>query len=428
MNITVAKSKNNIIALIVFVSILVFSFLFFNQVSAIDNNTPGDKHLITIYDRGVEKVVLTDAKNIGDAIREADIDLEDKDRVEPARNEEIIAPEYQVNIYRARPVLIVDGVLRQRVITAYQTPEQIAKSVGIDLYAEDIATIGRVDNITEGFGEQLTITRATPIKLTLYGTTSDIRTQSKTVGDMLKEKSIKLSSADKIDSDLNKPISEGLSVKVWREGQQTITVKEPVDFDVEKIEDANRSVDYRFVKTAGEKGEKVVTYKITIIDGAEVSRREITSLVTKQSKKQVEVVGAMGKYNTPSENESITWSYLRAQGFSKIQTAGIMGNLMQEHGFNTTDTPGGLGIVQWTAGRRTNLIQRYPSSYETIYSQIDYLMYELNGGYAGVRDAIKNTNSLGDAVRIFQNQFERCGICRENQRIVYAQNILASHE
>jgi len=428
MNIIVVKSKNRLLALFTLAVFLIISFTFFNQASANDDGTFSDKHLITIYDRGVEKVVLTNTKTIGEAIKEAGISLDDSDRVEPNKNEEIIASEYQVNIYRARPVIIIDGISRKKIITAYQTPEQIAESIGISLYPEDLAVISQANDIGEGFGEKLTITRAKKFQLTLYGVTSNIRTQANTVGEMLQEKDIKLTEADKINYQLDDIISENISIKIWREGQQTITVKESVDFKIEKIEDANRDANYSFIKIAGEKGQRVVTYKIAVIDGKEISRKEIASLVTKQPKRQIEVVGVRGKYNAPSENESITWSFLRSKGFSKIQTAGIMGNLMQEHKFNTSDTPNGLGLAQWTGDRRRNLIKQYPNSYETIYSQLDYLMSELNGGYAGVRDNIKSANSLSEVVRIFQDQFERCGICMEDQRIIYAQNILASHE
>lgn len=430
MNIIVVKSKNRLLALFTLAVFLIVSFTFFNQASASDDGNFSDKHLITIYDRGVEKVVLTNTKTIGDAIKEAGISLDDNDRVEPNKNEEIIASEYQVNIYRARPVIIIDGVSRKKIITAYQTPEQIVESVGINLYPEDLAVISQANDISEGFGEKLTITRAKKVQLTLYGVTSNIRTQANTVGEMLQEKDIKLTEADKMSHQLDDIISENISIKIWREGQQTITVKEPVDFKIEKIEDANRDTDYSFIKIAGEKGQRVVTYKIAVINGKEISRKEIASLVTKQPKRQIEVVGVRGKYNTPSENESITWSFLRSKGFSKIQTAGIMGNLMQEHKFNTSDAPNGLGLAQWTGGRRDNLIKQYPNSYETIYSQLDYLMSELNGGYAGVRDNIKSTNSLSEVVGIFQDQFERCNphYCMLNQRITFAQNILASHE
>jgi hypothetical protein len=98
-----------------------------------------------------------------------------------------------------------------------------------------------------------------------------------------------------------------------------------------------------------------------------------------------------------------------------------MGNLMQEHGFQTS----GDGLAQWTGGRKAALMAM-PNPYN-IYTQLDYLMIELNGGYYRVRDAIKASTTLESATIIFQNQFERCGVCREESRINFARNILASH-
>jgi resuscitation-promoting factor RpfB len=382
-------------------------------------------HLITIHDRGTKIVIISSADTIGEALKEAKISLDQKDLVEPNISETIIAPEYQVNIYRARPITIVDGNIRQTIITAFQTPEQIAKEAGISLFSEDKAVTSLTNNITQGFGELLTIQRSIPLEFTIYGKTSAVRTQAKTVGELLSEKGIKMESNDRVEPSLTTPIVSGASVKLWREGKQTVTVEEPVVFAVETIEDANRSLDYHVIQTTGENGLRTVTYEILVVNGQESSRVEIASVVTKQASKQIEVVGVMGKYTTPSENESITWNYLIAQGFSRTQTAGIMGNLMQEHGFRTTDTPGGLGIVQWTGSRRANLMAR--ANWDNIYVQLDFLMSELNSGYSGVKNQILASVTLTEAVQIFQNQYERCGVCMEGNRINYAQNILASH-
>jgi len=378
--------------------------------------------LVTIHDRGVEKVILSQSETIGDALKEAGIKLDSKDTVEPAATEKMVASDYQVNIYRSRPVIIVDGNTRAKVVTPYQTAAQIAESAGVKLYDEDKTTIERTDNIiAEGAGLELTIDRATPFTFTLYGTTSTVRTQAKTVGDMLAEKKIILSKDDRLSLPNNTAITNGLALRVWREGKQTITIAEEIGFEVQKIEDADRDMDYSEIRTVGVKGSRNATYEVVIQDGKEVSRTEISSLVTKQPEKQIEIVGVKGQYTTPGENETITWNFLISNGFSRNQTAGIMGNIMQEHGFNTS----GDGLVQWTGSRKSALLSR-PNPYN-IYTQLDYLMYELNGSYSGVRDAIKASGSLEESVRIFQNRFERCSVCRESERIKSARNILASH-
>lgn len=378
--------------------------------------------LVTIHDRDTEKVILSQSETIGDALKEAGITIDSKDAVEPALTEKMVASDYQVNVYRARPVVIVDGNTRTKVVTPYQTAAQIAESAGVKLYSEDIAKIDRTDNIiAEGAGLKLTIDRAIPFTFTLYGNTSTVRTQATTVGGMLAEKGIKLGKDDKSSLPSSSNITENMALKVWREGKQTITVTEEINFEVQKIEAADREMSYYEIKTAGIKGSRNATYEVIIQDGKEVSRTEIASLTTKQPEKQIEIVGVKGQYTTPSENETITWNFLISNGFSRVQAAGIMGNIMQEHGFNTS----GDGLVQWTGGRKAALMSR-PNPYN-IYTQLDFLMYELNGSYSGVRDAIKASGSLEESVQIFQNRFERCGICRESERIQSARNILASH-
>lgn len=263
---------------------------------AVSNGGSQSGRLITIHDRGIEKIILSQATTIGDALKEAGITVDSKDVVEPAITEKLIASDYQVNIYRARPVIIVDGNIRQKIMTPYQTAEQIIKSAGMVLYPEDRTTIDRVDNLADGVGLQLTIIRATPFLFTLYGKTATVRTQGKTVGEMLTEKGIKLSSIDRVSPSEGTLITEGLAVRVWREGKQTVTIDEDVDFEIEEIKDADREIGYREIRTLGEKGSRSVTYEVTTQDGQEVSRVEIASLTIKIPNNQIEIIGA--KYKT----------------------------------------------------------------------------------------------------------------------------------
>jgi len=253
---------------------------------------------VTIHDRGIEKAILSQSETIGDALKEAGISVDSKDTVEPALTEKMVASDYQVNIYRARPVVIVDGNTKTKVITPYQTANQIAEHAGVKLYAEDVTKIERTDNIVaEGAGLRLIINRAVSFTFTLHGTTSTVRTQATTVGAMLTEKGIKLGQNDKLSLSADTKITDSLAVKVWREGKQTVTADEDVAYETETIKDADREVGYREVRTPGEKGIRNVTYEVIIQDGVEVKRTEIASLVTKQPKKQVEVTGSKPSFS-----------------------------------------------------------------------------------------------------------------------------------
>ena len=425
MKILIHKSTTPVGAIIAAFAVLLALavFLITGRVGAVDSST-NTGHLVTFHDRGTQIVISSNAETIEQALTEAGITLDSSDAVEPAAGEKLVAKEYDVNIYRARPVIVVDGTTRQKIVTPYQSAKQIAKSAGITLYDEDTTVLSRTNDIvSEGAGLRLTIDRATPFNFTLYGKTTLARTQAVTVGDMLKEKGIVLGQDDRVSPDTSALISPASNIRVWREGKQTITVDEEVNFAVETIQDGDQYVGYHAVKTPGVKGSRSVTYEVLVQDGVEVGRIEIASITLTESQKQVEVAGAKyrGAYTTPSENESITWNYLQTHGFSREQTAGIMGNLMQEHHFNTT----GDGLAQWTGSRKAALMS-LPDPY-SIYTQLDFLMSEFNGGYARVRDEIRATGSVVTAVQIFQNRFERCGVCMEGNRIQFAYNILASH-
>ena len=249
--------------------------------------------LITVHDRGKDTSFITTKATLKDALAEQHITLDQKDAVEPSPDEKLVAPSYQVNIYRARPVIIIDGATRQKVITPYQSAERIVKDAGITLYPEDKTSLTRsTDYVTDGAGLQLTIDRATPITLDLYGKITTIRTQGKTVADMLKEKNIGLGNDGRVSVDLSTPITEGMQLRVWREGKQTITVDEAVAFDTNQIKDADRAIGYKAVQTAGVAGKRTVTYEITIQNGVEVGRTEIASITTQAPVTQVEVIGS----------------------------------------------------------------------------------------------------------------------------------------
>jgi len=190
-------------------------------------------------------------------------------------------------------VTVIDGPTRTKIVTAYQTAEQIVTDSGITLYSEDTTRLSRSDDIlADGAGLQLTIDRATPFSFTLYGATTQARTQATTIGDMLKEKKIVLGENDRVSVATETPIAAGMEVRVWREGKQTVTVDEEIAFTTESIKDADQEIGYKAIRTNGEKGTRSVTYEVVIQDGKEVGRTEIASVTTKESVKQVEVIGA----------------------------------------------------------------------------------------------------------------------------------------
>lgn len=288
----IVKKSTTIWSVSIAIALLLFGM--FMVISAIRpaQAQAGQGRLITIHDRGEEKVILTQAATIAEALKEAEVIVDTHDAVEPALDEKLVAQEYNVNIYRARPVTVVDGPIRSKIITAYQTAEQIAKDANVELYPEDIPELDRSQNImSDGAGLSVTIDRATEFTFDLYGSTTVARTQAETVGEMLEEKGIELGANGRASVALDTPVTPGLDIRVWREGRQTVTVEESVAFEVEEIKDADRVLGYKEVRAAGKTGLQNVTYEIVIKDGEEVARTKIAAIQTKAPEKQVVVVG-----------------------------------------------------------------------------------------------------------------------------------------
>ena len=352
----------------------------------------GSGHLITIYDRGEQKAVLSNGETIADALNEAGVEVDARDAVEPALTEKLVATEYNVNIYRARPVIVVDGAVRERVMTAHQTPEQIIKDAGISVHPEDMATLARSnDLIGDGAGLQLTVDRATPYTFELYGSTSEARTQATTIGEMLKLKNITLQENDRVSPDATTRIQPGMSVRVWREGKQTITVEEAVAFDTEQIRDADRPASYKQVQTPGQDGKRNVTYVVDVVNGQEVSRQEIASLVTTEPVKQVEVIGTKPQ-TMPYTGGGSRTEWLSASNIPQQDWGHADWLVAKESGWNpnaVNRSSGACGLAQALPCSKVG-----SDPYNPVVS-LNWMNNYVNGRYGGWAGAVQHSQAKG---------------------------------
>ncbi len=282
--------------ILVAVAVFFGSFLTFISASRVlaagTSKVTSNEHLITVHDRGKDVGFLTHQTTLKAAFAEQQLTVGKNDLVEPGLDEQLVAPSYQVNVYRARPVIVVDGTATTKVMSPYQTSRQIAEHAGLQLHDEDTTSVELINDIVSyGAGLKVTVDRATPFTLTLYGKKTQAYTQATSVGDMLIEKQIDLQAKDKLSVAKETPIKPGMKVEIWRDGKQTITREEKIAFEVEQIQDTDRPIGYRKVTTPGVKGEKTVTYEVVMKNGRIIKKKKIQSVVLKQAKNQVEIVG-----------------------------------------------------------------------------------------------------------------------------------------
>lgn len=272
-----------------------------------DTQQDQTERLVSIYDRGEERAIVTKAATVADVLRDANVTVDPADIVEPALTEKLVAKNYHVNVYRARPVVVTDGTTHMRVMTAEQSPRQIAQAAKLTLYDEDITKVERVDDVVSegGAGLKLLIDRATPFTFVLYGKKFEAHSQAATVGDMLRDKGVKLAAQDGASVPLEAPLVAGMSVSVWRNGVQTVTQEEEVAMPIRQVQNADQPVGFKQVQTPGKPGKKQVTYELNLQNGLEVSRNMIQSVVSQQPTEQVEIVGTKSSGNPLTKSKGV---------------------------------------------------------------------------------------------------------------------------
>lgn len=276
--------------LAIFVSTLTFAGVALAETD--EQTSSHGQHIITIYDQGEKRVVLTKASDVKQTLEQADVRLETHDRVEPALATQFVASEYTINIYRAYPVVIVDGLKREQVLTPYGSARDIVKDANMKVRDEDMLTLEHSTNIlADGAGTRLTITRAMPVTLVLYGAPTQVYTQARTVAELLSEKNITLESQDTVSVASTTAIRDNMTIEIWRDGVQAVTIEESIAFPVRTVLDADRPVGFREVQTPGVPGKKQVVYEVTRQNGQEVSRKVLQDVLVTQPQEQVELVG-----------------------------------------------------------------------------------------------------------------------------------------
>lgn len=339
------------LALAIVLVVTVFSAIFTPLVWATDNRVDSSSRLVTFYDDGVEKTILTKSKTVGDALRDAEINLDDLDKISPSVDTELTDSMTVVNIRRARPITVVDGSRRTRVVTAEVDASKITAQVDADLQARDTVDTGIITDFMSagGAGQEIRITRAKAVNLTLYGQKVTLRTQQTTVGAMLTESGIGLADSDATSVPLDTAITDGMSLQIWRNGIQTIEQEEDVPFETQVVNDASKKVGYVEVQTAGQVGKKMVIYQVNMQNGVEVSREKISEVVTVPAVAQVEVHGT--KVELPPGSHT---DWMRMAGIPESDFGAANFIISRESGwrYNAQNPSGAYGLPQALPGSK----------------------------------------------------------------------------
>lgn len=194
--------------------------------------------------------------------------------------------------------------------------------------------------------------------------------------------------------------------------------KENPNYSSDKIKDINYKAKESVLKYGTQRIKKP-EFKMgisgTCSDSGETSSGSFSPGVMTESQK--EVCRYVYKFLTKEMTPKLT----------KEQAVGVLVNIMHESDFNYTatehsDGSGGYGLVQWTGGRRTNLVTWCNNNgvkYNTMEGQCKFLEYEFSSSAVWTNSGVNGflqCSSAYDAGRYFLKYFERPAAEYEAQR------------
>lgn len=299
------------------------------------------------YDKQ-KRILPTTAKTVDELLQKLDISLKNGDVVEPAKSTQIAGDKFRINVYRAMPVVVLDGDKATYAVSAATTPRSIAKQIGLEVYAEDRLTTSLPGDFVTNYslGEEIAIERSMPVNMNLYGTHTPMRTLAKTVGDLLKEKKISLAGNNSVHPTADTALTPNTQVFVLAEGVSIEVQEEQIAMPVETVQDASLSFGVTAIRQAGQAGKRLVTYQIDRNTGAKTKIQEI---VAQEAITQIMVRGTFS--SIPSDKQGV----MAAAGLSPEDFMYADYIISRESGWNagaSNKSSGAYGLCQALPGTK----------------------------------------------------------------------------
>lgn len=295
--------------------------------------TVSDSHFVTIHDHGEKLTVKTDAITVAEVLDRANIEILDTDKVEPRLTDFITTDNFHINIYRSRPVVIIDDNIKKHIMTPSYDPKTIAKSAGISLYDGDTVELVKMDTFLE--------------------------------------------------------TGSATTYKINRNGGETLTVETTIPFTEETIDDDELEAGQEKLVQAGEDGRKTVRYKVKFVEGKEISREVISEEVTVEAVPRIKAVSTkQAAKSVPPEWETCA-GWAKQAGVSDGDMYTALTLIYHESGCRVNATnaySGAYGIPQALPG---NKMSSAGSDWETNpVTQIKWMIKYVNGRYGGWSQAM----------------------------------------
>jgi len=255
----------------------------------------GVSHLdksVTLSVDGKASTVHAFGSTVGDVLEKEDITVGQHDVVAPGPGTAVHDGEKIVVRYGRKLTVTVDGATREYWTTA-TTVAAALQELGIraesaKLSASRSQTLGRQ-------GLALTVTTPKDAIVRVDGRSLSTSTTAATVGALLAELHVTRDGDDRVKPGVGTAVTDGMAIAVQRVTTKDVRATEAVAFRTVKRSDSSLYKDQTKTLNAGSEGAKIVTYRITRVDGKVESKKAVATKVTEQPVTRVLAVGTKSR-------------------------------------------------------------------------------------------------------------------------------------
>ena len=218
---------------------------------------------------------------------------------------------------------LVFTYLQLNFVTIFEDGKEIAsfttfKEEQDELLEKAELTLAADDAITMSDEKQninIEIYRAFPVTVQANGQTVSVNViADTTVAKTLEKAAVEYDETDKISAELEEAVTANMNITVVRCETKVVEETESIPFDSETKKTDSLYKGVTSVKQEGEKGEKKLVYTVEYEDGVEVARTLTDTVVTKEAKNKITLVG--------TKKRAITSTSSYGKRMSKEELAG----------------------------------------------------------------------------------------------------------
>jgi uncharacterized protein YabE (DUF348 family) len=262
---------------------------------------------LTLTVDGQSRSVSTYAGTVGEVLEDEGLTPAAHDVVLPGEHASVSDGDTVV-LNRARHLtLTVDGVQKDVYVTALSVDEALDQ---LGYRADDLVLSASRSERLPLRGMQLSITTPKNVTLVVDGTERVVTTTAATAGDLLAEQGVTLGQTDRTSLYPTQALLDKMRLQVYRVQVNEVTETTPIPHGRVETQDPNAYKGDETVTVPGVDGQQTTTYRVTVTDGVETARQQLSTAVASPPVDEQVTVGTKDKPTATPSADGLNWAAL----------------------------------------------------------------------------------------------------------------------